>query len=126
MINNATGAGFAISDDINATGVVYIYNNTTYESSTAPISANYFIDNDNVIMKNNLMYSNTSGTGRIVNYGVGTTVISDYNLFYAPNADSLIRYDGDYYHDLAAWQVVLSQDINSVQGNPAFTADGSD
>ena len=113
----------------------YLFFNTVYiGGSPATGSQNsYGIYNDadgNIRdFRNNIFFnarSNNGASGK--HYAIslaGTSLTIDYNDYFISGTGGVLGFLGSDQTTLSAWQAATSQDVNSLNTNPAFTSPGS-
>ena len=102
-----------------------IYFNTIIFDHTIPSASNLFGLNEEsttagTVFKNNIISitQSTSGSKAALNFGSTTTSTTDYNVYWVPGGQVVIR-NGNF-STLAAWQAASSQDANSIETDPTF------
>jgi hypothetical protein len=70
-------------------------------------------------IQNNILYSNTRNCITLLDASNDPSPLN-YNLYYAPGGNIASR-NGTSYATLAAWKLVISNDANSISGDPKFS-----
>ena len=126
-LDRIRGNGFVANNAISTSGDgMYFYdvdNTEVYFNSvlTTDVNGNksaiYHRYCDNLNLKNNI-FSNEGGRYAMFGYSI-VGLVSDYNNFYS-TTNNFINWDGAIYSDLQSYQMVSTQDSNSVASNPIF------
>lgn len=99
-----------------ATGYFYVYNNTFYGNTNQCINFYSNVNYSEIILKNNIMFSNGGGVGIPAN--MTSVTVMDYN-----DLDTSNNWGGTAYNSLATWQTASGQDAHSVWGvDPKFVS----
>ncbi|HOZ48354.1 MAG TPA: right-handed parallel beta-helix repeat-containing protein [Candidatus Hydrogenedentes bacterium] len=102
---------------------VEIYNNVVYNSGWfgLVVQSVFEIDGIDNVVANNIF--DTAGTGLVFHYRNVNTVFAN-NVYHANGAANFVWKEGDTYHhvDLAGWQALSGQDIESIVADPLFAS----
>ncbi|MDK9699907.1 MAG: hypothetical protein OEM52_07180 [bacterium] len=114
-----------------STGKVFVDNNTILMNPANNGVTNSCITQEGGIVyaRNNILYNRCADQPNASHYCLyksAGTLISDYNLFYVPNAEhGYIGYATSAYASLSNWQSATGQDVHSSFGDPRLVSDNS-
>lgn len=124
IINITVNLPLVINGIIIAAGTNSLYFNTVYLGGTGSgynSHAFWQMGASTNNLKNNVFMNNRS-TGFAIRLTSNSSLVIDYNDYYAPNAS--LGYLGGYKNTLADWRLATGQDANSINLNPSFTSAG--
>lgn len=128
IVNGCDNSGLSIGNGTQTStpmSNIRIHNNLIYNSYwgvgvSVPVSGEF---------KNNIVWSDAHGSpqtrfslGSII---AGETFVSDNNIIQDKGANTMVRWMGMNYTDLATYQAGSGQDANSLTATPLWTAPGS-
>jgi PKD repeat protein len=139
---NNTGKGIEMRDCSLSGTAVWVYNNmlSGYQASSSVVADQIYLKDCNYIaLLNNSMYGGInlndatnidvynnslySANTTLLKMNSGSTYNGDYNNFFALNAPVLIDYISGNFSDLASFQQVSAEDLNSISEFPYYFSD---